>query len=190
MRVLLGSTPLRVSVLLVAIVIPALVLWAFLQTAANVVPSLPPLDSPAPPVSLALLYGGDASLAQQRGMVVVMNFWATECIACQDEMPGLQQVADDLQGKPFSLFEVDVEEDAATVDPFRQQLGLRMPILLDAQADVAQRYGASTLPSTFLIDQEGILRQEHLGPLNVGDAQTQWSTAWLEQQVRALLASG
>jgi thiol-disulfide isomerase/thioredoxin len=184
------STRLRIAAMLVVIVVPALALFGWLQSAANVAPSVPPSGSPAPPVSLTRLYGGAASLTQERGNVVVLNFWATWCDSCPGEMSALQRVADDLRAEHFSVFEVDYEEDAATIDPARQQFGLRMPILLDARGDVTQRYGASMLPSTFLIDQQGILRYGHLGPLGDGDAQTQWSTAWLEQQARSLLESG
>jgi peroxiredoxin len=175
--------------LLVACVVPGLVLFAGLQAQVNVAPSPPALDSPAPPVNLALLYGGDASLDQEHGKVVVMNFWATWCAQCRDDMPALQDVADDLGTRRFALFEVNLGEDAAAIDPFRQQLGLQMPFLLDVQGDVTQRYGVATLPATFVIDQQGDVRLEHLGPLVEGDAQTEWSAAWVEQQAQALLGS-
>jgi peroxiredoxin len=187
---MIGSSRLRVVGLLVAGVVPALVLFAWLQAQVNVAPSPPALGSPAPPFDLALLYGGEANLDQQRGNVVVMNFWATWCAACRNEMPPLQRVADDFQTERFTLLEVNLEEDAAAVDPFRQQLGLRTPILLDVQGDVTQRYGVGTLPATFVIDQHGNLRLEHVGPLVDGDAHTEWSTPWVEQQARLLLESG
>jgi thiol-disulfide isomerase/thioredoxin len=186
----IGSSRLRIVALLVVAVVPALALFAWLQAQVNVTPSPPALGSPAPPVNLALLYGGDASLDRQRGNVVVMNLWATWCAACRTEMPSLQRVADDLGTERFTLFEVNLGEDAAAIDPFRQQLGLRTPVLLDVQGDVAQRYGVGTLPATFVIDQQGDLRLEHLGPLVEGDASTAWSAPWVEQQARALLESG
>ena len=102
-------------------------------------------------------------------------------------MPALQRLADDLKDQQFTLFEVDLQEDAAAIDPFRRQLALNLPILLDEDGAVTQRYGVRALPSTFVIDQNGIVRQQHLGPLLDGGADTAWSTAWLEQQVRALL---
>lgn len=158
-----------------------------LQSQAGPAPRLPRPGGPAPDISLPLLDGGVADLAAQRGNVVVLNFWTTWCIPCRSEMPALQHVADDLQSTRFTLFEVDLQEDAATIDPFRQQLGLRLPILLDGDGVVTQRYGVRALPSTFLIDQNGILRQQHLGPLLEGAEDTPWTTAWLEQQVRSLL---
>ena len=169
--------------------VPALVLFAGLQAQMNVAPSPPVLGAPAPPLDLELLHGGDASLEQERGKVVVMNFWATWCASCRGDVPSLQDVADDLDTRRFSLFEVNLGEDAAAIDPLRQQLGLHMPVLLDVQGDVTQRYGVATLPATFVIDQQGDLRQEHLGPLVEGDAQTEWSAPWVEQQARALLGS-
>jgi len=185
-----GSSRLRIVALLVVSVVPALVLFGWLQAQVNVAPSPPPLGSPAPPVNLAVLYGGNASLTQERGNVVVMNFWASWCAPCRGEMPALQHVADDLRGEHFTLFEVNLEEDAAAIDPVRQQLGVSTPILLDIQGDVTQRYGVRTLPATFVIDQQGNLRLEHLGSLVDGDAQTEWSAVWVEQQANTLLESG
>jgi len=81
-----------------------------------------------------------------------------------------------------------LQEDAATIEPFRQDLRLRLPILLDEDGSVTQQYGVRALPSTFLIDQDGILRKQRLGPLIEGARETAWSPAWLENQVQVLLS--
>src|SRR6266702_3318701 len=74
------------------------------------------------------------------------------------EMPELQGLADDLHGQPFVLFTIDLQEDAETIGPFRRELGLRLPVLLDEDGDVTRSYGVRALPATFLIDRDGILR--------------------------------
>jgi cytochrome c biogenesis protein CcmG, thiol:disulfide interchange protein DsbE len=160
-------------------------------------PAPPPSESgparvgaTAPEVRLPLTTGGMADLAGERGKVVLLNFWATWCAPCRAEMPGLQQLTDDLQGTPFALYSVNLQEDAPTIQPFVRELGLHMPVLLDEDGDVTRAYGVRALPATFLVDRQGVLRQQRLGPLVDGDATTAWSRAWLDNQVRALLAAG
>src|SRR5207237_4602924 len=133
------SPGLRVVALLLVGVLAIAAGLGWLQMQATSAPGLPRLGSPAPQVNLPLLDGSTAELSKQRGKVVVLNFWATWCDPCRAEMPALQHVADDLQSERFTLFEVDLQEDAATIDPFRRQLGLRMPILLDGDGEVTQR---------------------------------------------------
>ncbi len=146
-------------------------------------------NSPAPNVSLPALDGGSRDLAQERGKVVLLNFWATWCIPCRTEMPELQSLADELQGESFTLFTIDLQEDAATITPFRRELGLRLPVLLDEDGEVTRSYGVRALPATFLIDRNGVLRQQRLGPLSPGGVETAWSRAWIADRVRALLQS-
>ena len=144
----------------------------------------------APPVVLPLQTGGTADLGRERGKVVLLNFWATWCDPCRAEMPGLQQLADDLRDMPFAVYSVNLQEDAPTIEPFARALGLHLPILLDEDGNVTRSYGVRALPATFLIDRQGILRQQRLGPLVDGGASTPWSREWLASQVRSLLATG
>src|SRR6185437_1970762 len=109
---------------------------------------------------------------------------------CRSEMPGLQRLADELQDRPFRLYSVDLQEDAAQVDAFKRDLGLNLYAVLDQDGDVTRAYGVRALPATFLIDQRGVLRQQRLGPLLAGGTDTTWSEAWLAAQVRSLLATG
>ncbi len=152
-------------------------------------PTIARPNSPAPNVSLPALDGGSRVLAQERGKVVLLNFWATWCIPCRTEMPELQSLADELQGESFTLFTIDLQEDAATITPFRRELGLRLPVLLDEDGEVTRSYGVRALPATFLIDRKGVLRQQRLGPLSPGGVETVWSRAWIADRVRALLQS-
>src|SRR5919197_1690005 len=137
--------------------------------------SLARVGATAPPVALPLVGGGTADLARDRGKVVVLNFWATWCEPCRAEMPGLQRLADDLQGQPFALYSINLQEDPPAIEPFARQLGLRVPILLDSEGDVTRAYGVRALPATFLVDRQGVLRQQRLGPLVDGGPSTPWS---------------
>jgi len=125
-------------------------LWYAFYPHVDSRPTIAQPGLPAPSVNLPALDGGARDLAQERGKVVLLNFWATWCIPCRTEMPELQGLADDLQGEPFVLFTIDLQEDASTITPFRQELGLRLPVLLDQDGDVTRTYGVRALPATFL----------------------------------------
>jgi len=146
--------------------------------------------APAPQIALQVVGGGTSNLAAERGKVVLVNFWATWCEPCKSEMPALQQLADELRGKSFVLYSVDLQEDAPQVEAFQRQYGLNLYAVLDDNGDVTRAYGVRALPATFLIDQQGVVRQQRLGPLLAGGAaDTTWSEAWLATQVRSLLAT-
>jgi protein SCO1 len=115
--------------------------FAWYQARAAAPPPVARPGSPAPPITLPLLDGGDADLARQRGNVVLLNFWATWCVPCRTEMPALQRLADGLRGERFVLFTVDLQEDAAAIEPFRRELGLGLPVLLDRDGEVTRSYG-------------------------------------------------
>jgi cytochrome c biogenesis protein CcmG/thiol:disulfide interchange protein DsbE len=145
--------------------------------------------APAPQIALPLLGGGTSSLASERGKVVLVNFWATWCEPCKTEMPGLQQLVNDLHDQPFVMYSVDLQEDSTTIEAFLQQYDLRLQqVVLDEDGNVTRAYGVRGLPATFLIDRQGVLRQQRLGPLVAGGAETAWSGAWVAAQVRALLS--
>jgi cytochrome c biogenesis protein CcmG, thiol:disulfide interchange protein DsbE len=178
-----------VAVLVGVGVIGASAWYVFVYPHPDSGPTIARVGSPAPNVSLIALDGGSHDLSQDRGKVVLLNFWATWCIPCRTEMPELQGLADDLQGESFAMLTIDLQEDVATIGPFRRELGLRLPVLLDEEGNVTRSYGVRALPATFLIDRNGILRQQRLGPLSPGGAETPWSRSWIAERVRTLLQS-
>jgi thiol-disulfide isomerase/thioredoxin len=153
-------------------------------------PTIAQIGALAPQIALPVVGGGTSDLTAQRGKVVLLNFWATWCEPCKAEMPALQQLADELKDRPFILVSVDLQEDAPQVEAFQLQYGLHLYAVLDEYGDATHAYGVRALPSTFLIDQKGVLRQQRLGPLLPGGPETMWSEAWLADQVRKLLVSG
>jgi len=148
------------------------------------------VGAPAPAISLPVVGGGTSNLAADRGRVVLVNFWATWCEPCKSEMPGLQQLAEELRDQPFRLYSVDLQEDGPQIQAFEQQYGLNLYAVMDENGDATRAYGVRALPSTFLIDQHGVLHLQRLGPLGTGGPETTWSEPWLADQVRALLADG
>jgi thiol-disulfide isomerase/thioredoxin len=164
--------------------------YALLQPASSSTPRIAQVGAPAPQIALPLASGGTSNLSADRGNVVLVNFWATWCEPCKSEMPGLQQLADELSNQPFRLYSVDLQEDAGQILAFEQQYGLRLYAVMDEDGNATRAYGVRALPSTFLIDQKGMLKLQRLGPLASGGAETMWSEPWLAEQVRALLATG
>ncbi len=152
-------------------------------------PTIARVGAPAPPITLPVLGGGTADLAADRGKVVLVNFWATWCEPCKSEMPALQQLKDELNGQPFAMYSIDLQEDSEAIAAFQKQLGLTLHVLLDDDGAVTRTYGVRGLPATFVIDRGGVVRVQRLGPLLAGGPETTWSEPWLAEQVRSLLAS-
>ena len=152
--------------------------------------SIAQVGAPAPQLALPVVGGGISNLSSDHGKVVLVNFWATWCEPCKSEMPGLQQLADQLRDQPFRLYSVDLQEDAAQIQAFEQQYQLNLYAVVDEDGTATRAYGVRALPSTFLIDQRGVLHMQRLGPLATGGPETMWSEPWLADQVRTLLASG
>ncbi len=106
--------------------------------------------------------GRVARLSDLRGKVVVINFWATWCLPCREEMPALARVARAMPDVAFLA--IDLQEDGAAVRSFFDQLGLDpLQPLLDTTGSTARRYGVLSLPTTFFVDKEGVIRHIELG---------------------------
>jgi len=99
-----------------------------------------------------------------RGRVVLVNFWATWCKPCEDEMPAMQRLYDALRGSGFDLLAISVDEDSGLVESFRDRLGLRFPILLDADQAVAHAYQTFRFPETLLVGADGEIVERYVGP--------------------------
>lgn len=176
---------------MVAVVAAGVAAWFTLgQPAQTTSAAIARPGGPAPQIELPVVGGGTSNLMAERGKVVLVNFWATWCEPCKSEMPGLQQLADELKDQPFRLYSVDLQEDAADIQSFERDNGLRLYAVMDLEGDATRAYGVRALPATFLIDQRGMLHQQRLGPLLPGGVDTMWSEAWLADQVRTLISSG
>ncbi len=111
---------------------------------------------PAPDFTLSTLSATVARLSDFRGRHVLLNFWATWCPPCIEEMPALQALYERLGPDDFVVVAVSSDaEGEAVVGPFADRLGLTFPILLDRDAAVSAAYGAKSLPASFLLDPQG-----------------------------------
>jgi thiol-disulfide isomerase/thioredoxin len=118
----------------------------------------------APPLKLPLAGGGgDLDLARYRGSVVILNFWATWCVPCRSEMPVFERAQQQYRDKGLKVLGVDFQENDADVLAYLEEIGVTFPSALDRDGDVARGWRATGLPTTFLIDREGIIRDVRVG---------------------------
>ncbi|MCA1978200.1 MAG: TlpA family protein disulfide reductase [Thiobacillus sp.] len=120
---------------------------------------------PSPGLQLKDIDGRPHDLAQLRGKVVLVNFWATWCPPCRREMPSMQRLKDALAGEPFEVLAVDVGEDADTIHAFTSQLDatLGFPILLDPRGHAMRAWQVAGLPTTYLVDRQGRIVARAIG---------------------------
>jgi len=120
---------------------------------------------PAPGFDLPRVGGeGALSLADLRGQVVLVNFWATWCKPCEDEMPAMERLYRRLGGDDFELVAVSVDTGVEEVEAFRERLGLSFPIVHDPQKQAARAYQAFRFPETVLVDRRGVVVARFIGP--------------------------
>ncbi len=117
----------------------------------------------APDFTLPSLTGPNLRLQEQRGRVVMINFWATWCGPCRVEMPHLSRLYEKYRGSGFTVLAVNIDEDPNKAASLANQLGMRFPVLLDADKKVSRLYDLSTMPSTILVDRDGRVRYVHRG---------------------------
>jgi peroxiredoxin len=121
--------------------------------------------TPAPDFTLNAMSGANMRLKEQRGRVVMVNFWATWCAPCRQEMPQLNRLYEKYRSSGFMLLGVNVDDDPSKAAEVASKLGVTFPVLLDSSKSVSKLYDLSTMPSTVLIDREGTVRYVHRGYL-------------------------
>jgi peroxiredoxin len=123
----------------------------------------------APDFLLKDIGGRDVSLADFSGKLVVLNFWATWCPPCREEMPSMQKLYRTMQGRPFEMLAVSIDDDPKRVERFRSTMDYTFPILMDQNQEVAALYGTTGVPETFLIGPDGTILYKVIGPLDWED---------------------
>jgi len=114
---------------------------------------------------VAALDGSRLSLADLKGKVVFLNLWATWCGPCKEEMPAMERLWQRFKGDGLVVIALSMDSGGAKiVKPYIEQAKYTYPIGLDPKMEIAQLYGAHSVPSTFIIDRNGALRAIALGP--------------------------
>ena len=118
---------------------------------------------PAPAFTLATLEGQPGALSQYKGQVVMVNFWATWCGPCQQEMPLLDQMYKKYKPAGFTLIGVNVDKEAPPVKELLARKPVSFPVLLDPANQVSKAYHVDEMPSSVIIDRKGDIRYIHRG---------------------------
>jgi thiol-disulfide isomerase/thioredoxin len=116
----------------------------------------------APEFRLTSRSGGEISLSQLRGQVVMINFWASWCGPCRQEFPALDQIYAKYRPMGFTLVGINVESEKADAERFLGQQAVSFPILFDPDNRVSGDYGVRAMPTTVLVDRQGRLRWSHM----------------------------
>jgi len=120
-------------------------------------------NGPAPPFTLTDLSGQSGGLGQYKGQVVMVNFWATWCGPCQQEMPLLDQMYRKYKPAGFTLIGVNVDKEAPPVKELLARKPVSFPVLLDPTNAVSKAYHLDEMPSSVIIDRKGNIRYLHRG---------------------------
>ena len=134
----------------------------------------------APPLDLADAAGARHRLADYRGKVVLVNFWATWCEPCREEMPSIERLRNSLKGEPFEVLAVNLAEPLSRIEKFVAQLPLGFPLLRDRDGAAGKAWRAKLLPASFLIGRDGRIRYVAYGELD-------WSSDAVRARVAELL---
>jgi peroxiredoxin len=142
--------------------------------------ALPAIGAAVPDFALKSDSGRNVRLSELRGQVVLINFWASWCNPCRQELPLLNKIYAQYRAAGFTLLAVNVDDNRKDAEAMLKRLGLRFPTLFDGNKNVAKLYGVDTMPATLVIDRDGRVRYLHRGYYDGYERK-------YEQQVRELL---
>jgi thiol-disulfide isomerase/thioredoxin len=158
-----------------------LAIAAFGLSRAAVAAELGPwTGGPTPALELGDLQGRVHRLSDYRGKVVLVNFWATWCEPCREEMPSIERLRQSLVGEPFAVLAVNLAEPVSRIERFLAGVPVGFPVLLDRDTQTARSWKARILPATYLVDASGRIRYRHYGELD-------WAGEVARDRVRELL---
>ena len=129
-----------------------------------------------PALELSDLRGTKHRLADYRGKVVLVNFWATWCVPCREEMPSIERLRASLEGRPFVVLAVNVAEPQSRIRKFLEAVPVGFPVLLDQDSQTTRAWQAKLLPATYIVGTDGRIRYRHVGELD-----------WSRPEVRDLI---
>ncbi|MDD2897087.1 MAG: TlpA disulfide reductase family protein [Desulfuromonadaceae bacterium] len=121
--------------------------------------------SPAPDVTVkSLANGSTLKLSDLKGKVVLLNFWATWCPPCREEIPSMMKLNTFMAGKPFQMVAVSIDEGGKpAIESFFKETGFSLPTYLDESGISSKAYGITGVPESFIIDKQGVLVKKIIG---------------------------
>lgn len=120
-------------------------------------------QGPAPDFTLKTTSGENVRLSEFRGEVVMINFWASWCAPCRQEMPLLEELYTQYQPLGFTILGVNVEQDSSKALAMLEDIPVSFPIMLDSQSTVSKLYDVVAMPTSILVDRDGNMRYLHHG---------------------------
>jgi peroxiredoxin len=130
----------------------------------------PRVGEAAPDFLLPNVDGNLVHLGSFKGKVIFLNFWATWCPPCIQEMPWMESLYQRLKGREFEMVAVSIDEKGKeTVGPFMEKYSLTLPVLLDRDKKISALYGITGVPETFIINKQGVVDLKIIGPQNWTD---------------------
>ncbi len=137
--------------------------FLFFVTACGQPPQKAVVGEPAPDFTLVDTKGKTWNLAELKGKVVFVNFWATWCPPCVEEMPSMQKVNAFMPSNQFVMLSILNNDRPSLADAFLARIGATFPVLVDPKNLVANAYGVTGVPETYIVDKQGVLREKFLG---------------------------
>ena len=154
-------------------------LLAFCALTAQAQP-LRPWTGATPALELSSLEGQAQRLEDYRGRVLLVNFWATWCAPCLEEMPSIERLRRSLDARRFAVLAVNVGEGPRAAGDFAKKMDLGFNFLLDRDLKASKAWGARVLPATFIVDPDGKVRYSHYGAID-------WSGADVRAAISRLI---
>lgn len=163
---MIGKPRQKANLLYPQIFMAGLLVW-LLSSAASAGGTLQPFGDKgkASDFSLVDIKGETYTLADYRGKIVVVNFWASWCPPCIQEMPSMQRLQEKLSDQPFVILPINVGEKKYRVWKFVKLINFTLPVPLDTRSKMFADWGAEVLPTSFLLDTEGHIRYWAQGDL-------------------------
>lgn len=121
------------------------------------------IEGPAPNFTLKDASGNNMRLSELRGNVILINFWASWCGPCRQEMPLLDELYTQYKPLGFTILGVNVEEDSSQARDMLKKIPVTFPVLFDNENKVSKLYNVVAMPSTVIVDRDGNMRYVHLG---------------------------
>ena len=148
---------------------PLIIIFLLLLVACGTETKVVKIGATAPDFSLVDRQGKTWTLSDLKGQVVFINFWATWCPPCREEMPSMQRLYDKMPKDEFKMLAILNNDDPALADSFAAKLGLTMPIVDDQANIVGPKYGLTGVPETFVINKKGKIVRKFTGPRDWDD---------------------
>lgn len=120
---------------------------------------------PAPDFNVRDLAGKETRLSDLKGKVTLVNFWATWCPPCREEVPSMAELNRLMAGKPFRMLAISIDQGGkGAVEAFFRQANVSLPAYLDSDGAIGKMYGITGVPETFVIDRKGVIIKKVIGP--------------------------